>query len=72
MPRVSCGPARTSAGVVGRNGKLELARNWAGFGAATEKPHPQNPAVKIRSAFTVVPHLQLINHRGCFSATAGI
>ena len=48
-------------------------RLWAS--AVTGYPRParfEGQAVVDRLAFTLAPHLQLINHRGCFSPFVGI
>jgi hypothetical protein len=51
-------------------------QDWQDIGpipvAVAEKPHIRNSVVNIPAAFTLAPHSELINHRGCFSATAGI
>jgi hypothetical protein len=41
------------------------------FGSGAERPKGVIPAW-FPLAFTIAPHLQLINHRGCFSPFAGI
>jgi hypothetical protein len=41
------------------------------FGPGAERPKGVIPVLSAL-AFTVAPHLQIINHRGCFSPFAGI
>jgi hypothetical protein len=39
---------------------------------AAEGPEKRLISSPLRLAFTLAPHLQPINHRGCFSPLAGI
>jgi hypothetical protein len=40
-----------------------------GFGFSPKTGHPGHTSLL---AFTIAPHLQIINYRGCFSPFAGI
>jgi hypothetical protein len=78
MPPEACRPARTPIGIVERDDNTILLKDWSGSGGRYRKTSPskihhhRNHFVNIPAGFTLAPHSQLINHRGCFSVTAGI